>query len=1079
MRPVLGCLAALLLAPGALHAQPAGTVKTTGPIVSPSIFVRMGLAEGLPQLNVAAIAQDSQGFLWFGTQEGLARYDGTAMKVFRGGQEPGDLSDSFITALDVDGAGTLWVGTLQGGVCRLDSLKQVFQCVRAGKGGLSSDSVVSLLADGKTAVWVGGDDGHLARIATDTLAVKDFRVASDTTPVTAIARGPDKLLWVGLKGAGLLRVDPDKGTVKSFRHKGPDSVAGDSINLLEVDRHGTFWIGTDKGLDRMEGSGSRFVHVSLGDDRSEGAADVTTLLSDSDGSTWVGTQHGLVRRDASGGITRFGANLLDPNSLPIARVVSSFQDRGGVRWFGTDSTGLSRVTDTRLAFGFMSVDTGGVVEEKNGNLWMGGVNPGGLWHYDFQRHERTSYARLALAGGGSLELLPNWITTMQRDASGVLWLGTRDAGMLAFDPRTDVAEQYTAGEKPDPAQLSSNVIWRTIRDREGMIDAATWGGGLTRIDPKARSFRTFVGEESGLSTDYLYSVFEDVRSPGILWLATAAGLNRLDTKTGKVTVWVHDAANPKSLSNDAVTTIAQTPDGILWLGTYGGGLNRFDPSSGVFQVMGKDDQTHETVLGLLSDQSGRLWFSTNGHGLVRYDPKNQSFRRFDHRDGLPDEWGQGGYYHCPFTGRLMFSSPVGAPGGYVRFDPASIPHDTYAPPVVLTSFKIFDKEAKLARPVWTSPSVDLSHKDSVISLEYSALSFGAPDSVRFAYRLEGLQDDWVETNRRFVTYANLKGGDYVFHVRAINRDGLKSSKEATLALHVAPPPWKTWWAYTLYGLAGLAVLAGVWRYQRQKLRNVEREGRLAMAERDIELTGAVQAGFLPKFDGIDRPGLHLSALYRPAQACSGDWWWHEQAGSIHWIVVGDVTGHGPGPAMVTAAAATAFRVQADLGTSDFYERMRTINTEVLRVGDGKYQMTLSAVALDENTGRFDFYSAGGLPVTCLRTDGKVKVFPCRGTPLGSPVFEMGKTNGELAPSDRLLVLTDGIPEIELPNGKLLGLRRLSEMLKSTQGMPVRQAVSQVLGQADQYRGATPQEDDWTMVMVDWTGPAPQQMRRSQ
>ena len=1076
MRSVLGCLVSLLLlAPGAVHAQAAGTAKTTGPIPSPSIFVRMGLDEGLPQLNVVAIAQDAQGFLWFGTQEGLARYDGTSMKVFRGSQDPGALSDSFITALDVDPAGNLWVGTLQGGVCRLDAIKQVFQCVRAGKDGLSSDSVVSLLADGKSAVWVGADDGHLDRIATDTLAVKDFKVASNSTPVTALVRGPDKLLWVGLKGAGLLRVDPDKGTLKSFRHKGPDSLSGDSINVLRVDHHGTFWVGTDKGLDRMEGSGSRFVHVSLGDDQAEGADDVTTLLSDRDGSLWVGTQHGLVRRDASGGVTRFGANQLDPNSLPIWRLVSSFQDRGGVRWFGTDGTGLSRVTDTRLAFSFTTVDAGGVLEEPNGNLWMGNVSAGGLWYYDFARHRRTAYSRLAVPGGGSIDLSSYGITTIRRDSSGVLWLGTIDAGMLAFDPRTDTAEAYTAADKPGPTSLSSNVIWRNIVNREGKVDLATWGGGLTRIDPKTRSFQTFVGEDSGLSTDYLYDVFEDIHTPGVLWLGTAAGLDRLDTRTGKVTVWVHDQGKPTSLSNDAVTSIAQTADGILWLGTYGGGLERFDPTRGVFQVMGKDDETHETVLGVLPDKQNHLWLSTNGHGLMVYDIQKKSFRRFDHRDGVPDEWGQGGFYLCP-SGRLLFSSPTGAPGGFVRFDPRSIPRDTYAPPVVLTSLKIFDKEAKLDRPVWSSPSIDLSHKQSVVSLEYSALTFAAPESVRFAYRLEGLQDDWVQTDRRFVTYANLKGGDYVFHVRAINRDGITSSKEATLALHVAPPPWKTWWAYSLYGLAGLAVVAGVWRYQRQKLRNVEREGRLAMAERDIELTGAVQAGFLPKFDGIDRPNLHLSALYRPAQACSGDWWWHEQTGSVHWIVVGDVTGHGPGPAMVTAAAATAFRVQADLGTSDFNERMRTINTEVLRVGDGRYQMTVSAVALDENTGRFEFYSAGGLPVTCLRGDGQVKVFPCRGTPLGSPVFEMGKTHGDMAPSDRLLVLTDGIPEIALPNGKLLGLRRLSQMLKSTQGMPVRQAVSQVLGQADQYRGDTPQEDDWTMVMVNWNGPAAQPRR---
>lgn len=1054
---------ALMLLPCAARATPEGTIKERMRLKAPSIFENVGARDGLPALTVNDIVQDENGFLWFGTQSGLARYDGVNMRVFRSAEAPGSLTDSYITALAIDNQDRLWVGTLEGGLCLLQASDGTFRCLHPEEDGLPSEAVLSLYASDE-AIWAGSDVGRITRISPDTLATKIYQVTDEPSEITALAGGPGGELWAGTRDQGLLRIDPATGDVRAFHHSNRgNSLAAETVHaLLFVGE--TLWIGTSAGLDRRAKSGRGFEHVALDGGPPD---EVTALLRDTDQSLWVGTRAGLVRIDDAGDITRFRADPADPNALPTASVTTAFQSRDGVRWFSTIGGGLSKVDNTRLAFGLRTMG-GSTFYETDGGVWMGSV-PGSLSFVNFARGTRTLYTHLALVDGGSLELARHWITAIQGDDQGLLWIGTRGAGLVAFDPRTEIAQRVDLA-----AAIGSDTvidtIWCIVRDRGGAINLATWGHGLIRVDPSTQTFRAFSTTENALSSDHLYDVFEDINNDGVLWLGTAAGLTRLDTKTGAVNVWVHDPGDSDSLSHDTVTSVLQTADGIVWIGTWGGGLNRLDPQSGTLEVIeNPDGESPDVVLGMLADATGNLWLTTNGQGLVRFNPKTGAFRYYDHRDGVLDEYSTFAQGLGTRSGLLYFGGP-GAPGGFLRFDPADVHDDTFAPPVVLTSFKIFDKPVDLDKPIWKTNDVYLSYKESVLSLEFAALSFASPERMRFAYKLEGLQDDWVETDRRFVTYANLDDGDYVFRVRATNADGVSSEKAIALAIHVAPQPWETWWAYTIYGLLILALGVAVWRYQRQKLKNLARENRLAVAERDLALTGAVQAGFLPKFNRVERPTMNLAALYQPAEACGGDWWWHEQNHPTHWIVVGDVTGHGPGPAMVTAATAAAFRVQADIGMHDFEQRMRNLNTEVLRAGEGRYHMTMTAISLNEQTGEYRFYSAGGLPVLCLQSDGRIRSFPCPGTPLGTADFKLGQVAGTLSPRDRLLVLTDGIPELPLPNGKLLGMRRISRILKTTQTMPTPEAVAYFLREALGYRGNAAQDDDWTLAVIDWMGP---------
>ena len=284
-----------------------------------------------------------------------------------------------------------------------------------------------------------------------------------------------------------------------------------------------------------------------------------------------------------------------------------------------------------------------------------------------------------------------------------------------------------------------------------------------------------------------------------------------------------------------------------------------------------------------------------------------------------------------------------------------------------------------------------------------------------------------------------------------------------------PPIWRTWQAFIFYLLILAAAAYLLFRIQRERVRRAEREGRLAVVERDLELTGAVQSFFLPEQNEINTPRLQVFGLYKPADACGGDWWWHEPlSGGRHVVMVGDVTGHGPGPAMVTAAVATAFRVLIENGLDDVTDGLQRLNREVLRVAKGKYHMTMAALEIDEVTGRWIFHSAGAPPVLSLNSQGKHKVHFCTGAPLGTETgFEIGRVEGRLESADRLLMYTDGIPEIVLLNGRTLGMRRFAQLYERTRGQDVHDAAATMVHHADECQAGQSQLDDWTFTIIEW------------
>jgi ligand-binding sensor domain-containing protein/serine phosphatase RsbU (regulator of sigma subunit) len=1040
---------------------------------------RLSIAEGLPNSNVRAVVQDRNGFIWFGTQDGLVRFDGTRMRVYRPGEnDPTSLSSGYITALTVDASGKLWVGTVEHGVNLYDPDTDRFTRFTRRTGGLSADGVTSIVRDRKDRIWLAMSAGGLNRFDPATGTFTEYLAKPLDVAITAIDADESGTLWLGTASAGVIRWNPDDGTTVSYRPT-PDDERGlgaAPITAILASSSKQVWIGNDgDGLFALDPASRKFVRYrhAPGDPATITDDHISVIFEDQHKTIWIGTPNGLNRMDPSGRLVQYQHDPNDPTSLSSPGVESIYQDQGGVMWVGGFTVGACKFDESHLKFGHHRTKThaNSFFEDQDGTLWVGTYNDG-LYKYERKAQRLTIYQNLGEGSDAApIPLKSAWITALQRDRRGTLWIALKGQGLFAFDSKAETYRHYL----PDPDKSNSlpvDTVFDIWEDDQGRLWLATWGGGLVRLDPQLETFTAFAhasdaaDDSIGLSSNHLYTLYPDPTDKKILWLGTAkGGVVRFNIVDNNATSFRHHADDPASLSSDDVLTIYRDPTGSVWVGTYGGGLNRLDPTSRKVERFTTTNSglTNDAVLGVLPDAEGKLWLSTNGGGLLQFDPKDRKFLVYESSDGVQDnEFSQGSFLRSK-SGELFF----GGVGGFNAFFPRDITRDPYVPPVVMTAFKVFNQEVKLDRPVWTLPPLEVSYSDS-FEVQFAALSFAAPTKNRYAYKLEGFDDDFIETDRPYATYTKLDGGKYVLRVRAANRHGVWNETGIALDLAVTPPIWRTWQAYVVYllVLAGAAFL--LIRLQRQRVRRAEREGRLAVVERDLALTGAVQTGFLPEHNEITTSRVQLYGLYRPADACGGDWWWYQPlSAGRHVVMVGDVTGHGPGPAMVTAAVATAFRVLIENGLDDVKHGLELLNHEVLRVAKRKYHMTMAAFEITEATGHWVFHSAGAPPLLSLGASGKHKVHFCPGSPLGTESFEIGRVEGKLEPSDRILIYTDGIPEIELANGNVFGMRRFAQLYERTRGQDLRDAAATIVSHADQSQAGRPQADDWTFTMIEW------------
>jgi diguanylate cyclase (GGDEF)-like protein len=836
----------------------------------PLAVQRYSLEEGLSQQAINSIVQDAEGFMWFGTEDGLNRFDGYEFRQLRHDRaNSGTLPNGWIASLVASDDG-LWIATDGGGV--------VFRSAVTGK--LDSPEVLrdtpdlqrvrALARDRLGRLWIGSRDAGIAIWDPRTLDLK--RLRHSPTQAASIAdnsifsilhlRSGDTLVGsangldrLAASGLGVTRVVLPEDLVA------PGTAL--RVRALAESPDGMVWVGTDAGLARFDPRNGRWrvfrenpaSPTALPDNR------VQTLLIDTQGRLWVGMIRGLAWFDQSSGFFHaYRHDDADARSLPDDYVVSLFEDRGGNLWIGTKLAGLAKWNPRTWSFGHTRASTEegytdrnitSFAEDKLGRMWIGtfggGINlvdrPSG--HVSALRHSDTARGSLS----------DDRVMAMLESTDGSVWVGTMGGGLNRIDPHTLRAEVYQHDPAVPTTLAASGVM--SLLEVDTQVWVGTYGGGISRFDPHTRRFENLrPGPEDGLhlSSGRVTALARD--RTGHVWIGTdGGGLNVWDVRTRRLYYFKRDAKLLDSLSDDTIYSLLVDDAGNVWIGTRGGGLDRvINPSdatgrlrfSNVSEAQGLPNNS---VYGLRADGMGNIWISTN-YGLARLDPrsvgsKSYVIQRFHRLHGLQGEEFNFGAHFRDRSGKLYF----GGSAGFNGFYPETLEFNERPPRVVLTQFLKLNTPGNTGVPEEHIERLNLSHEEDVITFKFAALDYADPRSNRYEYKLSGFDGDWVSADeRRAATYTNLPGGRYVFHVRASNSDGVWSTQDLALPIVVAPSPWATPWAYAAYALSAVLVLLGVWYAQQRRIRRaaahrLELEQQVSdrtfeLAERNRELEDA-------------------------------------------------------------------------------------------------------------------------------------------------------------------------------------------------------------------------------------------------
>jgi ligand-binding sensor domain-containing protein/serine phosphatase RsbU (regulator of sigma subunit) len=1054
-----GAVCVLAAAPARAQGEPTAPARPDVEVVTiapqPVTLQRMlrfqvlGRNDGLPENTVKTVAQDKTGFIWLGTEDGLARWDGRRFLTFRyDDKNPTSLSSSFVNRVLVAKDGTLWVGTEGGGVNRYRPDTGSFDRFMAtGKPDALADNMVRALAEGPDGrIWIGTLNGGLGALDPASGKIRSYSREDGLNPtVLSVVADADGALWVGT-AEGLFRLDSKAGTAE-LQLSDHEELASATISALYRDKD-DLWIGTEEvGLHRYSLASKKVTSYAAKADDLTHLADpaIRSIFRDRSDRMWVATGSALhLMDDKAGTFERFVPSSSDPSSLP-ALPLDIFQDNAGVLWVTTFAGGVG-LLDLR-GFAIRSYNTAGSLSGfflDGKDLWVTS------WEGVCRVRGEGTMTGVCYKTGNSIPVLV--------DRQGTVWVGTLDGGLLRLDKgEKDRWTKYS--HDPEVAgSIAPGVCTSLYEDHEGHLWVGLIGGGLQQYDRARNQFTTpfDIG-----STD-VYAIKGDPKDPGITWVGTQdKGL--LSVGKGSVTTFTPSRNETESHGDNSVVDFDFQGEDTIWVATYGGGLKSLERKAATWTSYRRaQGLPSDNVYAVRLDQTGMLWVSTSS-GLVRFDPKTASRQIFSKADGLQsDEFVQAAAVRRD-DGLLYF----GSLNGFNIFKPEEVLPDAYKPPLVVTSVHILG-EAQPGGPALRE--LDVAHDEGYIDVAFAALSFSGSDQTVFEYQLSAVGDRWLRSDAAVVNLAGLADGTHTIRMRARNRHGVESDP-ISMTIVVRPPPWRTWYAFAGYGVVLLGIMFGVYRYQKERIDRLKKLARLATVEREFEVTAAVQSWFLPERVRYTNGICDLVGFYRGAEKCSGDWWWYEDLGQGRmWVIVADVTGHGAGPAMLTAAVAMGLSVQADETGDDVIRRLERVNREVLLRCKGKATMTMTALVIDQNTGDFMVYGLGGIPVLLMSADGRHQVIGASGTPLGSiDQLVIGQRAARMGPGDRLVVTTDGIIETVMNGGRQLGIRRFVNIVRDTRQDALELAVARIVRDVDNGRTNAPQEDDFTFCVLERRG----------
>lgn len=792
-------------------------------------FEQFSIKNGLSQNTVQCVLQDSEGYYWLGTQDGLNRYDGYTVKVFRHDREDTNtLSDNFILTLIEGDNGNLWVGTRNGFNClerrsglvhriiakpqeRKDYHNSVWNAVKNAAGDiLFSNSYGEV-------VKISGEDAKQPPFHPTVMLQRSLLTRSSASSYCIFNSKTNQLSSYGLSGTKRWELDETTAFLRQ--------------QTLETNAE--LLLGADSGLIVVNLKNSQRRNLLKG-------KRVTALLTDGKGNIWVGTDQGLYiykSGNLSAGPAFLSHNADDPFSPGSNGVQAIYEDRNGLVWVGTAEGGVSVYDPLKAAFRVfnhysevpLSENAAWAILQDKNELWVGTYN--GLNHFTFEnplvtdvfedRNKVLSREVLLRDQRYPASLCNNFVTSLARDGQGRIWCGTQE-GISVYDPKNRKWEQLHTKN----SALQSDRIFHLMCASDGRIWISTLMG-FYAYDPATKHMASFLSKSQGgdFVSNYIISTYED--SDGSIWAGSTHGVYHIGAKGERIRDYFNEPGNKQSLSYNMGTSFLRDSAGRFWVGTLGGGLNLLNEKDNSFEAFTqKDGLASDIVYTVIEDRSHQLWVSTNA-GVSRFDPESKIFTNYTKSDGLAEAESCQNAAFINAAGELFFGSPE----GLTVFKPEEVARPPAMVPIVLTALQVNYE----ARPFAGMNELQLYYGDKTVSFEFAAPSFRNQEKVQYAFRLEGFDNEWREASafNRLASYTNLPFGNYIFKVSARVGSGPWQEKTLMLPVTVVPPWWLTTWFIALASVCALGLVILLVKYYAQ--RRLKRQLREAELQRKIHL----------------------------------------------------------------------------------------------------------------------------------------------------------------------------------------------------------------------------------------------------
>ncbi|MBK7631163.1 MAG: SpoIIE family protein phosphatase [Ignavibacteriales bacterium] len=1079
----------------------------------PVKFNRLTSSNGLSQNRVSSIVQDHDGFIWIGTEDGLNKYDGYNFEIFK--RNPGDslsLNDNQALAMHVAKDGTLWIGGSLTGLSKYNSTTKTFTRYNndhSNPNSLAEDIIISFSEDTKSNLWIvtqdkGFDymvvsDGKFIHMAN--MLPPDFKIPEDE--ITFIHQDKQNHLWVGTIGkVYYFKITYGETGVPQLKPEKIDNqILRTAALSIKEDNEGNIWIGTaGEGLLRFNYKDRVLRKIEpIADSYLINVLAILALETDDNGNIWIGgvpnriagsltdrTFSGLLKLNIkTRELQKFQYDPKDEKSLSGNRVLSLLIDKTGVLWVGTNLSGVNVYDKSVIKFSL--VNTGpdefniiknpirGFYLDSDNVLWIASQG-GGLISYD---RTRNKYEIFTNDKKRPNSISSDFVSCIYDDGK-FLWIGTA-GGLNRFDKNSKTFKRfYIEPSDPDSRLTTINYNIIEIEKFPGYLWFGTNGSGLVRFDKENETFKKYTydpEDESSLSSraNFVRTVWYSKSRPEELWTGTTNGINILNLKTETFRYYNYDPKDSTSLSHPNVMNFYEDKNGYVWVATYGGGLNRFDPKTEKFLRFTQENSSlpNNGVYGSLPDEMGNLWISTN-NGITKFSPNTFQFRNYSVDDGLQSEEFNGGAFYKAQNGEMFF----GGIRGYNSFYPSEVTDNKFKPNLVITDLKIFNESvpvgenSPLKKQISKTNEIVLPYWQNDISFEYVALHYSNPPKNKYAFKLENYEDDWRYVgNIRIATYTNLDPGEYVFVVKGSNNDGLWNEEGKSIKLIIKPPWWKTNWAYASYLLLFLFGGFSFDRYQRFRIKNVEqRKAQLALLQaenerktKELEEARQLQLSMLPK-SLPQLPHLDIAVYMKTATEVGGDYYdFHVGMDGTLTVVIGDATGHGMKAGTMVTTTKSLFSSHA--ANPNILFTFQEITRCIKHMNMHMLSMCLSILKIQGN--KLQLSAAGMPPALLYRSKTKtIEEIILKGMPLGAVQdfpYELRQT--EIYPGDTLLLMSDGLPEMFNKDKEIFGYDRVIETYQKAADKFPEEIITELKNAGSDWSSTETPDDDITFVVI--------------